>query len=225
MEDASPTLENSGGMRFPLTSYFCVQVDYKHAFLQKLYKTRRTKFGILVLQFCTKDHRPNSHQRHRQTKRGAVDEKTVQTRVPQQQITRETEQVKERNNSMHSFDVWGFRFLLYLTLTLLNDELYGIFVNPPPVGVLPEFRDIPLTKITAAEWELETMWQNTLQNLPEDLKKMECSVHENHDDCANDHDLDTVGLCSKIFFYSWVICWLQTLFTLYWQFIRCIWSF
>lgn len=77
-------------------------------------------------------------------------------------------------------------------MTLLNDEVYGIFSLPPPDGALPELGEINMGHVTAADWELDLTWQETLQNLPQDFKQLECSVHENIEECDDDHFLDTV---------------------------------
>lgn len=36
------------------------------------------------------------------------------------------------------------------------------------------------------------MWQETLQTLPDDFQKLDCSVHANRSECAADHALDTI---------------------------------
>ncbi|KAI4462585.1 hypothetical protein MML48_4g00013168 [Holotrichia oblita] len=84
------------------------------------------------------------------------------------------------------------KYLLYLTLTLLNDEVFGIFNLPPPDGALPELNQINMAHVTAADWELDATWQETLQNLPQDFKHLECSVHESPEECDDDHLLDTI---------------------------------
>lgn len=87
------------------------------------------------------------------------------------------------------------RYLLYLTLTLLNDEVYGLFALAPPEGALPELNEINVAHVTAADWELDHTWHETLQNLPQDFKVLECSVHESQAECDEDHQLDTVCEC------------------------------
>lgn len=36
------------------------------------------------------------------------------------------------------------------------------------------------------------MWQETLQTLPDDFQKLECSVHTSAAECAADHHLDKI---------------------------------
>lgn len=84
------------------------------------------------------------------------------------------------------------RYLLFLTIVLLNDETYGIFKLPPPHGALPEFDELDPEPIPQAEWETDNMWQETLQTLPDDFQKLECSVHSSTADCAVDHALDKI---------------------------------
>lgn len=82
---------------------------------------------------------------------------------------------------------------MHLTLALLLDEAYGTFNKPPPSGALLEIEDLEKHPIPAAEWELDKMWQETLQGLPDDFKSIECSVHDNKTDCERDHSLDQVS--------------------------------
>lgn len=63
------------------------------------------------------------------------------------------------------------RYLLYLTITIYNDETYGIFRQEPPTGVLPELKEIPFSKdFPPAAWEAEKQWPETLDDLPKELK-------------------------------------------------------
>lgn len=79
-----------------------------------------------------------------------------------------------------------------MTLSLLTDEAYGIFRTIPPAGALLELQDIKTEPTPAAEWETDKMWQETLQNLPENFQNLECSVHEDQGECEKDHVLDQV---------------------------------
>lgn len=87
-----------------------------------------------------------------------------------------------------------WRYLLFLTLTLLNDEVYGIFAFPPPDGALPELESLETEPVTAAEWEIDTTWEETLNGLPDDFQDLECSVHKCKEECGRDHQLDDVGI-------------------------------
>lgn len=80
-----------------------------------------------------------------------------------------------------------------MTLMLLTDEVHGIFRDTPPEGALVELEDLDPRPTPVAEWETDIMWQETLQNLPENFQNLECSVHETKGDCQNDHSLDKVS--------------------------------
>ena len=61
--------------------------------------------------------------------------------------------------------------MLYLTITLYNDETFGIFRQEPPLGVLPEIKEISMGKpLPLASWELEKQWEETLNDLPAEMK-------------------------------------------------------
>lgn len=84
------------------------------------------------------------------------------------------------------------RYLLYVTLTLVSDEIGGMFSMPVPEGALPELEDLEKEVYPAAEWEKDKMWQETLEGLPDDYKALECSVHEDRAECIEDHALDDI---------------------------------
>lgn len=79
-----------------------------------------------------------------------------------------------------------------LTITLLLDEVAGVFEELPPSGVLVDLNNITPHPVPAAEWESDRMWPNTLQNLPENFQPLHCSVHNTREECNNDHKLDQV---------------------------------
>lgn len=85
------------------------------------------------------------------------------------------------------------RYLVALTCNLLNDEVSGIFREKPPDDALVCLKTIHPEPSTAAEWETDRMWQETLLSLPEDFEMMTCSVHGSPDECKQDHRLDKVG--------------------------------
>ncbi|KAB0799677.1 hypothetical protein PPYR_07557 [Photinus pyralis] len=84
------------------------------------------------------------------------------------------------------------KYLLYLTLTLLNDECYGIFRIAPPSGPLPELQSIEHEEQPMAQWELDPMWRDSVAALPADFQYLSCAVHEFVMDCEKDHDLDVI---------------------------------
>ncbi|KAF5302906.1 hypothetical protein FQA39_LY02086 [Lamprigera yunnana] len=123
------------------------------------------------------------------------------------------------------------RYLLYLTLTLLNDEAYGIFATCPPAGALPDIYAIEHEVQPSSEWEMDQMWQETLLGLPEDFQKLKCGVHEQCTGCEEDHALDII-LDQEFQFFLYlarpyaamlsngddrtrVAAWLQTLCTIH----------
>ncbi|XP_067012292.1 uncharacterized protein [Anabrus simplex] len=70
------------------------------------------------------------------------------------------------------------RYLLKMTLMLMNDEVIGTFTTAPPTGALP---DLPREAIDAshvAEWEQDCMWSDTVAGLPPQVKHMPCGLHE-----------------------------------------------
>ncbi|KAL3266148.1 hypothetical protein HHI36_010333 [Cryptolaemus montrouzieri] len=122
------------------------------------------------------------------------------------------------------------KYLLYLTLTMLNDELIGVFEREPPSGALKTLASLPDYRVEAASWERDDTWRDVLVSLPEDFKPLECSVHQDKDECKKDHKLDRIlDQEFQLFLYlarpyaalmlnaedrTKVCCWLQTLCTI-----------
>lgn len=86
-----------------------------------------------------------------------------------------------------------FRFLAYLSTSLLLDEATGPFRLFPPDGALPDLETLAAPTVEAAEWEVDKCWQDTLMGLPEDFQMLECCVHANETECKGDHNLDKVS--------------------------------
>ncbi|KAL1509548.1 hypothetical protein ABEB36_004262 [Hypothenemus hampei] len=84
------------------------------------------------------------------------------------------------------------RYLGYLTTSLLLDEVIGIFRVHPPDGPLPDLRTVRPFTVTAAQWETDNMWQDTLQNLSDDFQLLDCFVHEDPVQCRKDHQFDKI---------------------------------
>lgn len=82
------------------------------------------------------------------------------------------------------------KFLLYLCLTLMNDEVHGLFKQIPPKGALPDFETLPgliHDQLPLAEWEKDSMWLDVLQGVPHVCEKMQCSIHLNNPSlCGSD---------------------------------------
>ncbi|KAK6630357.1 hypothetical protein RUM44_005024 [Polyplax serrata] len=95
------------------------------------------------------------------------------------------------------------KYVLYLTITIFNNETYGIFKREPPCGVLPELKDIPFKKeFPPAAWEVEKQWAETISDLPEENKYYQCYLHEGECPAAI-CSLNAV-LDSQFQFYLWL---------------------
>ncbi|XP_060531631.1 uncharacterized protein LOC132705192 [Cylas formicarius] len=84
------------------------------------------------------------------------------------------------------------KYLAFLTTSLLLDEAVSIFRQYPPDGALPDMSSIRSTPVTAAQWEIDGTWQDTLRNLPDNFQMLDCSVHETQEECNKDHSLDRI---------------------------------
>ncbi|CAG9819671.1 unnamed protein product [Phaedon cochleariae] len=84
------------------------------------------------------------------------------------------------------------RYLAYLSTSLLLDQAIGVFRGFPPDGALPDCEALVPPTVQAAEWEVDKMWQDTLQGLPGDFRMLECCVHAEEAECKADHRLDKV---------------------------------
>ncbi|KAF2879031.1 hypothetical protein ILUMI_27125 [Ignelater luminosus] len=126
------------------------------------------------------------------------------------------------------------KYLLFLTITLLNDESYGIFRTFPPEKAIPDIESIHHEPIPAAEWENDEMWRETLLGLPDTFQSLICTVHDTPSACAADHKLDTI-LDQEFQFFLYlarpyaamlnnpddrtrIAAWLQTLCTIHGDF-------
>lgn len=85
------------------------------------------------------------------------------------------------------------RYLISLTINLLNDEITGVFEKGPPDDALVCLKSIQPDPSTAAEWETDRMWQETLLSMPDDFVMMGCSIHNSKEECQQDHKLDKVS--------------------------------
>ncbi|XP_066154668.1 uncharacterized protein [Euwallacea fornicatus] len=84
------------------------------------------------------------------------------------------------------------RYLAYLTTSLLLDEAVDIFRAFPPDGPLPSVDSVRPLNLAAAQWETDKTWQDTLQNLPDDFQLLDCTVHEDPEECRKDHRFDKI---------------------------------
>lgn len=86
------------------------------------------------------------------------------------------------------------RYLITLTINLLNDDVHGVFRRPPDdAGPLPDLQTLEEESVAAAEWELDTMWQNVLLGLADDFQPLQCPAHQTKDECRADHSIDKVS--------------------------------
>ncbi|XP_069675863.1 uncharacterized protein [Periplaneta americana] len=69
------------------------------------------------------------------------------------------------------------KYLCSLTITLMNDEVSGVFLNRPPSGALYELEDLACEKFEQAAWEHDTSWEETIDGLPDSFFKNECTIH------------------------------------------------
>ncbi|CAH0560255.1 unnamed protein product [Brassicogethes aeneus] len=84
------------------------------------------------------------------------------------------------------------RYLSLLTASLLLDEVMTTFKKNPPEGPLLDLDELKMPECTAAHWETDTMWQDTLKTLPGNFKLLKCTIHETEEACHDDHDLDQI---------------------------------
>lgn len=95
--------------------------------------------------------------------------------------------------SIFSYFTNSFRYLAYLSTSLLLDEATGPFKLFPPDGALADLETLATPQVDAAEWEVDKCWQDTLLGLPDDFQMLECCVHANETECKEDHNLDKVS--------------------------------
>uniref|UniRef100_A0A6P7H7Y8 Uncharacterized protein LOC114348298 n=1 Tax=Diabrotica virgifera virgifera TaxID=50390 RepID=A0A6P7H7Y8_DIAVI len=84
------------------------------------------------------------------------------------------------------------RYLAYLCVSLLLDQAIGPFQTVPPDGALINCSELKEVCVTQADWERDSMWQDTLSGLPDDFQMLECCIHSNPDECKDDHALDKI---------------------------------
>ncbi|KAL0268834.1 UNVERIFIED_CONTAM: hypothetical protein PYX00_010645 [Menopon gallinae] len=122
------------------------------------------------------------------------------------------------------------KYLLYLTITLYNDETFGIFKQEPPRGKLPDLHSLPYgSECSQAAWEQETQWCDTLNDLPPHFKYSKCYLCPGpSNECPNYDERYGMMLDASFQYFLWLIrpyvalmtdptdktkaaCWVQTL--------------
>ncbi|CAG9766628.1 unnamed protein product [Ceutorhynchus assimilis] len=84
------------------------------------------------------------------------------------------------------------KYLAYLTTSLLLDEAVDTFRRFPPDGPLPDLQSVRPGPVAAAQWETDNMWQDSLQNLPDDFSLLDCYIHDEPEMCKKDHQFDKI---------------------------------
>lgn len=84
------------------------------------------------------------------------------------------------------FKIKRNRYLFAFILSILNDELYGVFKSIPPAGPLksPESFTVPVMPITT--WEVDNMWEEMLRDEQDTLPP--CTAHEKCPEEDEDED-------------------------------------
>ena len=67
------------------------------------------------------------------------------------------------------------KYLCSLTLILMNDEVSGVFKNPPPRGALYDVDNLACEEYVPAEWEGDTSWEEMCRGMPDAFFTMECT--------------------------------------------------
>ncbi|XP_025425982.1 uncharacterized protein LOC112694654 [Sipha flava] len=73
------------------------------------------------------------------------------------------------------FKIKRNRYLFNMILSILNDEMYGVFKSIPPAGPLKSPESFTIPSIPLATWEVDTMWEEMLKD--EDDTAPICSMH------------------------------------------------
>ncbi|RZF34270.1 hypothetical protein LSTR_LSTR010244 [Laodelphax striatellus] len=82
------------------------------------------------------------------------------------------------------------KYLLYMTLRILTDDISGVFDNDPPCGALAPIEELVGEKKGPAKWENDTTWERLLEGLPPERAMMGCSIHD--EDCNSVQDTENV---------------------------------
>lgn len=93
------------------------------------------------------------------------------------------------------FKIKRNRYLFKMVLSILNDEMYGVFKFIPPAGPLKSLESFTVPAMPLAIWEADTMWEEMLKG--EDNAASACTMHANcpegtEEDEARDEDEEEV---------------------------------
>lgn len=85
------------------------------------------------------------------------------------------------------FKVKRNRYLFTMIISILNDEMYGVFKSNPPAGPLKSPESFAIQTMPLATWEVDNMWEDILKE--EDNITYRCTMHAK---CPEDNDNDEV---------------------------------
>lgn len=97
------------------------------------------------------------------------------------------------------FKIKRNRYLFTMILSILNDEMYGVFKSIPPTGPLKSPESFTIPSMPSATWELDNMWEELLKG-EENVATM-CTMHakcpEEEDDDDADEEIDTANMSEE----------------------------
>lgn len=99
------------------------------------------------------------------------------------------------------FKVKRNRYLFTMIISILNDEMYGVFKSIPPIGPLKSPESFSVPTMPLATWEVDSMWEELLNDI-ENNKNTSCSMHakcpEEEDEEKDDEDeIDTTKMSEE----------------------------
>lgn len=90
------------------------------------------------------------------------------------------------------FKIKRNRYLFNMILSILNDEMYGVFKAIPPLGPLKSPESFTVPTVPVATWEVDNMWEEMLKD--EGNSSSYCNMHEKcpeeEDDDEEDEDVE-----------------------------------
>ncbi|XP_043285784.1 uncharacterized protein [Venturia canescens] len=78
------------------------------------------------------------------------------------------------------------RYLAALTVSMINDELIGIFAEDPPVCALRDITKMQILPAPVAEWENDTTWADFVSTLPDNCKEVNSMIHTQSFHCGDE---------------------------------------
>lgn len=95
------------------------------------------------------------------------------------------------------FKIKRNRYLFTMILSILNDEMYGVFKANPPTGPLKSPESFSVPTMPLATWEVDNMWEEMLKD--EDNPLTTCSMHEKcpEEEEADIEEVDTTNMSEE----------------------------